>query len=145
MYLTVGKEVSLTFSGKKKNEGRLEYITLSVNKLVELINNNLVDRESILDVERVSLIVRTNFKKNVLIDATKTRKYSEGKDIFTNGNFRLFVDESQYLSHEEMYVLAIKNLPDYESESDPKGKKRRKAKWEQRQLENKCRINKEEL
>lgn len=44
LYLTVGKEVSLSFTG---NGEALQYIRLSVNKLAEIINNGLVDRQSI--------------------------------------------------------------------------------------------------
>ena len=55
LYLTVGKEVSLSFTG---NGEALQYIRLSVNKLAEIINNGLVDRQSIFEIDEVSLITK---------------------------------------------------------------------------------------
>lgn len=68
LYLTVGKEVSLSFTG---NGEALQYIRLSVNKLAEIINNGLVDRQSIFEIDEVSLITKSNYKTVVQVVAGK--------------------------------------------------------------------------
>ena len=106
LYLTVGKEVTLSFS---RDHSRLECIRLSTNKLAELISNGLISRESIFDISRISLITKSNYKTEVLIDQIRTRRQAEGKDIFTNGNFIFFIEKSQFITHSQLYTLYKNN------------------------------------
>lgn len=133
LYLTVGKEVSLSFTG---NGEALQYIRLSVNKLAEIINNGLVDRQSIFEIDEVSLITKSNYKTvvqvvagkqvlhgntdhvDVVIDKDKTKQKADGKDIFTNGDFLFIVDQEQHISKQELHTLNIKNSKSYLNEGD---------------------------
>ncbi|MFW3588344.1 hypothetical protein [Vagococcus fluvialis] len=109
----------MTFTRKKKKLDRLVSINLSVNKLYELMNNGLVDKDGFLEIGRVSLLTRSNFKTTAVIDIAKTKANCEGKDIFLNGDFQLFVEESQYISRDDLYVLSRKNRQTYEKELRP--------------------------
>jgi len=109
---------------------------LSVNKLAEIINNGLVDRQSIFEIDEVSLITKSNYKTvvqvvagkqvlhgntnhvDVVIDKDKTKRKAAGKDIFINGDFLFIVDQEQRISKQELHTLNIKNSKSYLNEGD---------------------------
>lgn len=131
VYLTVGKEVSLSFSGEFE---KLKYIRLSLNKVAELLNNELIDSESIFDIDEVCLITKSNYRTvvkvignkqelqgnnetvNVRINKDKTRQRKKGKNLLTSGDFIFVVDQNQSFKQEDLYNLNSKNVKKYENE-----------------------------
>lgn len=131
LFLTVGKEVSLSFEG---DGSYLKEVRLSVNKLAELISNQIVDRESIFKIDEISLITKSNYKtivkvengKQMLsgtkdsmdftVDKEKTRASKEGKNIFTSGDFIFYVSPTERLTKEMFHNLNQKNSTSYVNE-----------------------------
>lgn len=131
LYLTVGKEVSLSFKGDGSS---LKFVRLSVNKLAEIIRNGLVDRHSIFEIDEISLITKSNYTTTVKVvngkqmlsgdcesvdisvDKNQTKRKAAGKDIFTSGDFIFYVQENQ-LTKDQLHTLNVKNAKSYENES----------------------------
>lgn len=59
-----GKDVRLFFNSDKT---KLEKIRLSVNKLVEIVSNGVLDVEAFLHINSIGLITRTKYKTLVKV------------------------------------------------------------------------------
>lgn len=119
-----GKEVRLFFNPEKT---KLEKIRLSVNKLAELVYNNVLDIESLLNIQSICLITRSKFKTlvkvtppiegvsdevvTVDVDLEETNSvFQEGsKAILARAYVDYYVTDDQVISHHDLYNLSIKN------------------------------------
>lgn len=119
-----GKEVRLFFNPEKT---KLEKIRLSVNKLAELVYNNVLDIESLLHIQSICLITRAKFKTlvkvtppiegiqdeavTVNVDLEETNSvFQEGsKAILARAYVDYYVADDQVISHHDLYNLSVKN------------------------------------
>jgi hypothetical protein len=109
LYLAVGKDVKLIFN----EDSFLSNIRLSVNKVSELFGNQIIDQDTIFDIEIVALLTMKNHKTyikienrkqfleanskhmDVSVDREKTKDKKENHDVLSQNYFDFFVDEEQ--------------------------------------------------
>lgn len=144
LHLTLGLDVLLTYN---KSGNKIMTIQLSKSRLGELIRNNTVTRTSIMQIQKIGLIIgcNTNIVINVddligfkndtpvllNIDSDQTEQIYEGKDIFQMSHFVFVVSEKQDLRPSQIKQLyhINKKYQDYlqEQEAAKKAKKRKIA------------------
>lgn len=109
IFLTVGKEVKMFFN----QNNNLKKIRLSLNKVAELFGNGIVDEETIFEVNKISLVTKTNYKtvirvvngtqkmignakiEKVGVDQDKTKSQEGNFKIKQQGFFDFFVAEGE--------------------------------------------------
>ncbi|EGO8595688.1 hypothetical protein EH331_13680 [Enterococcus faecalis] len=119
-----GKDVRLFFNSDKT---KLEKIRLSVNKLVEIVSNGVLDVEAFLHINSIGLITRTKYKTlvkvqppfstidkdivDVKINVAETSEifHKSSKDILSRQYIDYYVDSGQQISHHDLYNLSVKN------------------------------------
>ena len=118
IYLTIGKEVKLKFDEQEN----LSSIRLSVNKVAELVGNELLTEESIFHVSLVGLITKSNYKtyirvvggkqvisgdakyEKVPINQKKTRDKKGNKNIYQQGFFEFFVSDKEKVPKKKLIL-----------------------------------------
>lgn len=113
LHVSLSIDVALSFNEERT---KIKSITLSLSKLGELFRNQLLDEESIMQVEKIGLVYGGNAK--VLVDVAvdsdlimlavnneETKAQTEGKMVFDPSGFEFFLSEDQHISEPAIKAL----------------------------------------
>lgn len=113
LHVSLSIDVALSFNEERT---KIKSVTLSLSKLGELFRNQLLDEESIMQVEKIGLVYGGNAK--VLVDVAmdsdlimlavnseETKAKIEGKMLFDPSGFEFLLSEEQRISEPSIKAL----------------------------------------